>query len=242
MLHTVLCGHTGSSNRGCEAIVRSTIALLHQQQTTADIATFNISEDMQANLDQCGKLITYRSYEGEKSFARLYNGLMKKVFHNDFPYESFRQKDVFSAIKEAGSAVVVGGDTYCYSREVRLPSYALTRYAQKNGNTSFLWSCSVDAEVIDREMLNDFDRYTMIFPREQCSYQNLLNAGVSKGKLFAMSDSAFALHAEAVILPDSFENVIAYNPSYTLGIGENREKIFTARVALFSVPVYPLYT
>lgn len=232
MHHTVLCGHTGSSNRGCEAIVRSTIDLLNQNKITADIATFNIEQDRSAQLDKCGKLIPYREYQGRVTLQRLYNSGMKRLFHNDFPYEKFRQRDVFKATREAGSSIMVGGDTYCYGREVRLPAYALTRYMEKTGGKSFLWSCSVDAEKIDSEMLENLNRYTMIFPREQNSYQNLIQAGVPEDKLFLMSDSAFALQVEPVAIPEDFNNVLAYNPSYTLGIRVNQENIFRARVTL----------
>ena len=137
MHHTILCGHTGSTNRGCEAIVRSTAELLKEHSISVDIATFNKEEDLLAGLDCYGDLISYRGYQGKMSVQRLYNGAMKKIFHDEFPYERFRQRDVFKAVRAAGSAVVVGGDTYCYNRDAKLISYNLNRYVQRVGGKSF---------------------------------------------------------------------------------------------------------
>lgn len=232
MEHTVLCGHTGSGNRGCEAIIKSTMDLLRGNGITGDIATFDPLEDMRAGLDQYGQLIHYRSYEKKDSLCRLYNGISRRLFHNEYPGECFRQKDIFSAVKQVGSAVVVGGDTYCYSRHARIPSYCLNTFTQKNNLNSFLWSCSVNQEKIDREMVQDLNRYTMIFPREQLTLQNLRNAGIPEEKLFPMSDSAFVLKTEPIDLPKNFSNVFAYNPSFTLCNCENGDMIAQNRLAL----------
>ena len=74
----------------------------------------------------------------------------------------------------------------------------------------------------------------MIFPREGLTYENLVNAGVPESKMCLMSDSAFVLNAKETALPDGFTNVFAYNPSYTLGVGENRNQLFRSRVTFLN--------
>ena len=51
MKKVILCGHTGSVNRGCEAIVRSTAEILKKCEVK-DISafTFNESDDVKLNL------------------------------------------------------------------------------------------------------------------------------------------------------------------------------------------------
>ena len=232
MNQTVLCGHTGSANRGCEAIIKSTIQLLNENGISSSIATFAPAEDIQAGLDKLGRLIAYKGYQKKDIFPRIYNSAARRLFHNEYPGETFRQKDVFAAVKQAGSAVVVGGDTYCYSRNARVPAYCVNTFAKKNKLQSFLWSCSINGEMIDREMAEDLKKYTMIFPREQLTYQNLLNAGIPEEKLFQMADSAFVLETEPIDLPEDFTNVFAYNPSFTLCNCENGTQIAQNRVAL----------
>lgn len=230
MKKTVLYGHTGSNNRGCEAIVRSTATLLKAKGIVPEIATYRAEEDIRAGLDSIGNLVEYRGYDGKHTLARITNGIMKKVFHNEYPYEKYVQRDVFRAIECSGSAVVIGGDTYCYGRLACVPSYNLLKYARKVHAKTFLWSCSIGAEDLDAEKIAYLKRYDMVFPREGVTYENLLNAGISPNKLCLMSDSAFVLNAKKTTLPEGFTNVFAYNPSYTLGVGENREQLFQSRV------------
>lgn len=231
MKSTVLYGHTGSNNRGCEAIVRSTATLLKAERIVPEIATYRAVEDVRAGLNSIGNLIEYRSYDGKHSLVRIANGIMKKAFHNEYPYEKYVQRDVFRAIKHSGSAVVIGGDTYCYGRPACVPSYNLLKYAGKAHTQTVLWSCSIGAEDLDDEKISYLKRYDMVFPREGLTYKNLLNAGIPEKKLCLMSDSAFVLDAKTTTLPEGFTNVFAYNPSYTLGVGENREQLFQSRVA-----------
>ena len=228
---TVLYGHTGSNNRGCEAIVRSTVKLLNNEGIISDIATYRAEDDARAGIDALGDLIEYRRYNSKQSFTRVANGIMKKVFRYDYPYEKYVQQDVFRAVKDYGSAVVIGGDTYCYGRSPCVSSYNLLKFSKKIGAKTVLWSCSIGVEDLDPEKISYLRRYDMIFPREQLTYNNLINIGVPKSKMCLMSDSAFVLDVKEIILPEGFKNVLAYNPSYTLGAGENKDQLFRSRVA-----------
>lgn len=228
---TVLYGHTGSNNRGCEAIVRSTVKLLKNEGVNSDIATYRAEDDVRAGIDALGNLIEYRSYNNKNSMTRVVNGIMKKVFHYEYPYEKYVQQDVFKAVKKTGSAVVIGGDTYCYGRNPCVSSYNLLKFAHKIGAKTFLWSCSIGKEDLENEKISYLKRYDMIFPREALTYKNLVDVGIPESKLCLMSDSAFVLESQETILPDGFTNVFAYNPSYTLGAGENKEQLIRSRVA-----------
>lgn len=231
---TVLYGHTGSNNRGCEAIVRSTIKLLNNEGIISDIATYRAEDDVRAGIDALGKLIEYRRYTNKQSITRLSNGILKKVFHYEYPYEKYVQQDVFRAVEHSGSAVVIGGDTYCYGRNPCVSSYNLLKFAQKIGAKTFLWSCSIGKEDLEQEKISYLKRYDIIFPREGLTFNNLLDAGIPENKLCQMSDSAFVLDVKETVLPNGFVNVFAYNPSYTLGAGENKDQLFRSRVAFLN--------
>lgn len=232
--YTVLCGHTGSVNRGCEAIIRSTADLLNQNKIDVDIATYSKEDDLAVGLDQLGNLLEYRGYTSQYSVHRLYNGIMKRVFHNEYPYEKYCQSQIFRQVRRAQSAVVVGGDTYCYGRTACIPAFELNRFVKKIHGKSFLWSCSIEKEKITPEMKQDLKRYTMIFPRESITYQTMKDIGISEEKLCLMSDSAFVLKKQRVKLPENFKNVFAYNPSFTLGENENDKILLKARIALLN--------
>lgn len=228
MKKVVLCGHSGSNNRGCEAIIRSTVDILKKNGMTTEMGSFSKQEDEQVGLDRITNILEYRGYTNRYSLQRLYNGILKKVFKNEMPTEKYVQKNIFKSVKNSDCALVVGGDTYCYGRP--LTAYALNRFSEKKGIKTVLWSCSVAKEKITEEMMEDLNRYSCIFARETITYNNLLQAGVNESKLCLMSDSAFVLPVEELDLPEGFENVFAYNPSYTIykagkNIIKNRENM-----------------
>ena len=216
MKSAVLCGHTGSNNHGCEAIIRSTAEIFKENGISVSISSFNIDQDLNVGLDSIGQMIGYRHYRSKISFSRIYNGIQKKIFHNEYYEQRYIQRNVFKNIKKSDAAVIVGGDTYCYNRNSRLVPYYTNKFANMSGKPSFLWSCSIGKENIDDEMIRDLKNYTMIFPREIVTYRNMLDIGIEESRLFLMSDSAFTLKTQSVNLSNEFENVFAYNPSYSL--------------------------
>ena len=231
-MHTVLYGHTGSNNRGCEAIVRSTAYLLGKENISSDLATYDLDADIKAGIDGIGKFIPYKTYNSKCNLPRIYNGIQKKLFQNEYPYERYIQSDVFDAVAKSGSAVVIGGDTYCYQRGAAVPSYNLLKFCKKHNLKAFLWSCSIGRENMDEEKISFLKMYDMIFPRESLTYENVLEVGIPEDRLFKMPDSAFVLKSKEVALPQNFNNVFAYNPSYTLGAKQNIDMIMENRVFL----------
>lgn len=228
MKKIILCGHTGSNNRGCEAIVRSSVYILKSSDIELEMGSFAKVQDEKLGLDNIINIVEYRGYKNRYSPQRIYNGFSKKIFKNNMPEQKYIQKNIFERVKNADAALVIGGDTYCYGRPVT--AYSLNKYAHSKKVKTVLWSCSVEKAKITSEMKDDLNRYSMIFPRETITYNSLRECGISEDKLFLMSDSAFALQPEEVILPDAFENVLAYNPSYTIykageRVSENRDKL-----------------
>ena len=108
----------------------------------------------------------------------------------------------------------------------------MLKFAKRNGIKTFLWSCSIGKENMDDEMIDKLMSYDMIFPRECITYGNLIRVGIPRERLFQMSDSAFVLDSKEIDLPDSFENVVAYNPSYSLGKKCNQDIIAESRIVL----------
>lgn len=59
-MKTVLCGHTGSVNRGCEAIIRSTAGILERYGIKSVLATFAKSQDVDAGICEFSEIVEYR--------------------------------------------------------------------------------------------------------------------------------------------------------------------------------------
>jgi hypothetical protein len=213
MKKVILCGHTGSDNRGSEALVRSTIEVLRKVGISpVAAATFAAEQDVQNGIDRLVRLIPYRTY-AKKQFARYYSNFFTRILHNYRLGQTYIQKPLWREIDSDTLCLNIGGDTYCYSRPYI--SFGLTSQALHVEAPAVLWGCSLEASQIDSEMLTDLNRYRFLMPREIISYQTLLQAGIPAEKLLQCCDPAFHLPMEPVELPANFVagNTVGLNVS-----------------------------
>lgn len=204
-----LCGHTGSANRGCDAILRST-ALLLGKQGFSDISalTFDNAFDKCMGLDSLMELIPYPS----KSFClRAAARLHRTLLHDGVWGNRCLYQPLFKQVTSDDIIFNVGGDTYCYSTPYL--SYALNEMAFAKGIPTVFWGCSVDERIIhDVAMQKDINRYTYIVARETLSYDMISRCVSDKEKVLLSCDPAFTLPPQAAAFPDGFI------PGNTVGI------------------------
>lgn len=199
MKNFVLCGHTGSSNRGSDAIVKSTADLITSAGGHTVLATYNYGKDQKFGFGEYHKVIRYVDF-ATKPFSRCIT-LLLKLLKNEVASVRVRQRPVVSFLKKAGVSISVGGDTYCY-RELPVSFMEMNYACHQNGIPSVLWACSVEREKIALPVIyEDLKRYELIFPREVETYQALLEAGFPAERLVKMCDPAFTLVPEPVALP-----------------------------------------
>ena len=76
----VLCGHTGSMNRGCEAIVRATSFVLNNKgHHNVCVMTFDQSYDKKMGLDKKVDLIRYPK---RPFYIKVCNFILRKFYKN----------------------------------------------------------------------------------------------------------------------------------------------------------------
>lgn len=206
-----LCGNTGSVNRGCEAIVRSTAKILPVRGGDIFLATFLPEQDISMVRETGINVIPYANYP--TTVHRYLCALTRKVFKKSVAGQGILQKPLFSRIDKNDICLNIGGDTYCYGRPI--PSIALNRFTKKNGIKNILWCCSIEEENIKGEILEDLNSYEYIFAREKLTYEALINAGVDKNRVIKVCDPAFFLNKSKVDLPTGFkkENTVGINVS-----------------------------
>lgn len=213
MGHIYLCGHTGSENRGCEAIIRSTASLLKVQGAeNVSAMTFDQAYDRRVGLDNYLELIPYPQ---KNLLQRGASWLWRKLSGNGAWGAGLSYVSLFHRLPKDTLLFNVGGDTYCYG-EPSL-SYALNEKAEKKGIPTVFWGCSVDERVVrDSRMNRDVNRYSYILARESLSYDLLRQAvkdkDKDKDKVLLACDPAFHLAIEPVQLPQGFL------PGNTVGI------------------------
>lgn len=204
-----LCGETGIVNRGCEAIIRSTVKVLNRRSGDIYLATSAPEMDRSLTKELGINMICYNNFPTK--YHRYYAATMRRLKHSvDGKY---LQAELFSRIDQKDICLNIGGDTYCYDRPSR--SIDLNNYTSKQGINNILWCCSVEADVMHGEILTDLKKYRYIFAREEITSQNLLKAGIDKSHIVKCCDPAFFLNKQKVELPQGFVdgNTVGLNVS-----------------------------
>jgi polysaccharide pyruvyl transferase WcaK-like protein len=185
--HYILYGHGGSYNHGAEAITRCTMALLHRMSS------------------DCKITLSTHFAEQDREFALPADEFVERDLTGKTNSEIYAP--TIERIKADSVCVHVGGDNYCYRNWQR---WAEIHYAAlKRGAYSVLWSCSIDPDVIDGEMLDAFKSHHLITARESVTYNALIERGCTN--VIKVRDIAFDLVPEPVIF--ELENYIALNVS-----------------------------
>lgn len=205
-MKNVLYMHTGSGNRGCEAIVRTTSAILNDPESTV-LWSFAKHEDEACGIDEKFRKIVIS--EEIKRFSLAY-------FEAFWDRKVLRQDDanmkVFLRQQFKGNiAISVGGDNYCYPWSAK-QNAELNREIRKHSRATVLWGCSIDPEAITPEIREDLAGYDLITVREPITFELLkpINSHIVR-----VADSAFILESEELPLPDEFreDNTIGVNVS-----------------------------
>ena len=208
-----LCGHTGSFNRGCEAIVRSTVKIFNEAglKKKPVLATSAPAQDKSLEIDKLCAFVNYRTYKSP--LQRYFYALLRKVTVNPIPGQNIIQKDLWEGITTSDLSLAIGGDTYCYKGPTVFIAH--NKRMEKKGVPSVLWCCSIGREYITKDILKDLNRYTYIVAREPITYEALVGAGIAEDKIIRCCDPAFLLDTCECPLPENFEegNTVGLNIS-----------------------------
>ncbi len=207
----VLCGHTGSRNRGCEAIIRTTSQIFKKAGVQGiSSMTFDLLGDQNVHLDQDISLIPYPK---KNQFIRACSLISSKILRNPVWGNAFYSRGIVANADDDTLLLNVGGDTYCYG----MPwiSIGMNQLAQKKGIRTVFWGCSVD-ETLDKskKLQEDINRYSCIVCRESLSYE-ILKRNYHGEHLYLCCDPAFQLPVKETELPDGFvvHNTVGINLS-----------------------------
>lgn len=198
-MKVLLCGHTGSTNHGCEAIVRSTTHILSQLGVECVCATMDMNADWKAGLKDVVKLIPYPA---KNAVIRGVSLLRKQVFHDQLWGNAYFYRKLLDDVKP-DVVFNVGGDTYCYG--IPWISIALNVEAERRGIPTVFWGCSVEEDLPKQSVLReDINRYARIVSRESLSRSILAEVYAQQAHLFQCCDPAFQLPMTETDLPEGF--------------------------------------
>ena len=218
-----LCGHTGSTNRGCEAIVRSTVKILRQSGVQkCRLYSYNVASDEKSGLTEVVPVNRY------KYWPKLLRGVCRYILKNPVMAHNAAYRKILRKGKP-DCMVCVGGDTYCSN----LPygNYAINNTAKQYQIPTVLWGCSVDERVKENAVMKrDVQKYDHLVARETLTYEILRECKTENQKLWLACDPAFHLDTQVTTLPAVFArgDVVGINlsPFFVDAIENEDEKIY----------------
>lgn len=207
----VLYAHDGSGNHGCEAIVRSTCALIGTKKENVVLMSTRPDEDKKYGLSEICTILDKtekRPLNRTKPafFRAYYNLKMKK---NYTPIE-FYESRIADFVKKGDIALSIGGDTYCYGSF--MPLFKAHKMFRYGGLKTVYWGCSIEPELLENpDIAQDIRSFDLITARETTSYEALKQVNPNT---VLVCDSAFLLPEKEVSFPQNFTtDIIGINAS-----------------------------
>lgn len=204
-----LFDHSGSLNRGCEAIIRGTMNIISRADKNASfkLASYRPETDLSFGIET-------GSMESRElsSFEGLISAFNVKLRGS----EKYALRKMYSPVieqaKDCDICLSVGGDTYCYGDNASVRE--ITAQLHKQGKKTVLWGASIGKEDLSSEKIAGLKNFDAIFAREPITY-SMLSKIVEPEKLFMFADPAFCMEREDLTLPDGFEegNTLGFNIS-----------------------------
>ena len=228
MFDVILCGHTGSANRGCEAIVRSTSKVLRDAICkTPVLMSHDVAYDSMVGLDEICDL---RKYPKRTLSERAIGYFRRNVLNDGVWVHRRGYEQIFDGASSGDIVFRIGGDTYC--RDHPFDNFAMGEVASARGLDTVLWACSIDERVFDNEMMmSDIRRYRHIVARESLSFDILSRCIGDHQTLTQACDPAFLLDSKEVRLPQGFleHETVGLNLSPLMfdNVGSYEDKAFS---------------
>jgi len=204
--------HGGSGNRGCEAIVRSGVAIIKKSnpECVVDLASWKPETDKIIPLLDNILLDENKNFKNY-SLASLISALKIKFFKDETMAFRKRHEDIIKRIPDYDLFLSIGGDNYCYGEQPGI--YEIDRCIKKAGKKLVLWGASIGEEDLSTDKIEDFKLFDLILARETLTLEVLIKKGLNNVKLCA--DGAFTMDKEELALPEGWKenNTIGFNYS-----------------------------
>ncbi len=204
--------HNGSSNRGCEAIVRTGVQMIKEKNPNAiiDLASSDPDSDtiipgLNNLFEHTRRPISKWSIDGIRSIVKI------KLFKDEsFAFRKV-EKDITDKVNDYDVFLSIGGDNYCYGEQPGI--YEIDRVIKKAGKKLVLWGASIGEEDLSPAKIEDLKLFDLILARETITVKTLENHGLKNVKLCA--DGAFTMDVEKLELPSKWlpNNTIGFNYS-----------------------------
>ncbi len=203
-MNFLLYGESTFLNKGCEAIVNTTIKKIQKiGKGEIVLSTNDLAYDSQYYKDIITKYV--KGYYQENELTEEEKEKIKYYQTIPFDYTNFEkiyEKDCLKEIENADICMSVGGDNYCYGEPNWI--YTINKEIKAKNKKNIFWCTSLFEEIESAEMIRDLKTFDIIVARETLTYK-ALEKFVDKERLMLSPDTAFSLGKKKVDLPEVFK-------------------------------------
>lgn len=197
-----LSGQNNFGNRGCEALVRSTVELLKAEFGDIEVLVPSYRPDLDAkqwpDAQKAGcRFVRAMPYPTELKLWGRARKLLPFIKHLYLPNYAL-PKDIESDLASCDALLVIGGDniTFDYGVESLLWHIRFAQHAQRMGKKMMVWGASIgpfNTEPVIERFVADFLRSAdCVTVRETISQKYLACLGV-ENNVSLVADSAFVM-------------------------------------------------
>ena len=202
--------HNGSKNRGCEAIVRSGLAMIKSKYPDAVVHLASKNPETDKIIPLIDKIHHNTRDEIQKfSLPWFVSALRVKMFGDDTYAQRVINDSIIRLIPDYDVFLSIGGDNYCYGEQPGI--YEIDRCIKKAGKKLVLWGASIGEEDLSPAKIQDLKSFDLILARETLTYETLKSHGMKNVELCA--DGAFTMEKDELPLPEGWKegNTIGFN-------------------------------
>lgn len=203
----LIVGYGGRKNKGCEALLLTTINQIREYDKNAiiNVAVFDYDYEIKHKIPGVNKYIRHNHLDN-------LNNEEKKLlaeYQNPYNTEKIAELGQKEVLKETCDyCFSIGGDNYS---EGDVPYLRIINKQLKRTNAKIiLLGCSLYENIESKLLIEDLNRFDLIVPRETLTYNELINV-VPKNKLLLLPDPAFSLKPQKINI--GLENYICLNVS-----------------------------
>lgn len=197
--HILLVQHAGCYNRGCEAILRSTLQLLREYlpgcQLVASVYDFEADRKYLKDREPDLRLIPARPSVPQKySWKWFKTGMKRRLLYDRVPDTVYANREEY---ERADIVLHIGGDNLIPSTTVSWSYLRELAFAKQLGAKSVAWACSINPclESETARFAAALRTIDLITVRESETLEYLLDIGVTKN-VVRVADPAFLLEPD----------------------------------------------
>lgn len=223
----MMFAHTGSVNRGCEAIVRSSSQIIKESIQNSNIKLASLRPDTDKIIPLVNDVFDASAEEFIPTLSQKIKAYIElKTKGTDLYAVSQMYRKTINKIDSIDVCLSIGGDNYCYGEQTWL--YAIDKEIKKKGKKLVLWGCSIGEEDLSEKKLKDLKTFDLILARETLTYEALTKNGLNNVKL--CSDPAFVMEVKELPLPQGWKvgDTIGLNFS-PLVVKKNKDSVTAMR-------------